>query len=228
MKQERKGPALLSLLNRKERENVLLQCATRRYAKGEQIIRETEQANGMYFIERGRVLVTLLSEDGREVNFANLEQGENFGELSLIDGMPRSATVTALTETDMIIMSPRVFRRMLKRHPAVAFGLLKQLSGMIRRLCDRISEYSTAGVNHRIHAEMLRLACKHIDLDGVARIPNLPTQAQFASRISCHREAVSRELKSLEKEGILMKKNRQIIIPEIRRLQSKVALLMAR
>lgn len=228
MKRKPGGPALLGLLNRKERESVLLQCATRRYAKGEQIIRETERANGMYFIERGRVLVTLLSEDGREVNFANLEQGENFGELSLIDGKPRSATVTALDETDMIIMPPRVFKGMLKRHPAVTIGLLEQLSGMIRRLCERISEYSTAGVNRRIHTEMLRLACQHIDLDGIARIPNMPTHAQFASRISCHREAVSRVLKSLEKEGILMKNKRQIIIPEIRRLQSKVALLMAR
>ena len=222
------GPALLGLLGREEREAALRQCAVRRYARGEQIVREREQDSNMYFIERGRVRVTLFSKDGREVSFANLEAGENFGEIAIIDGKPRSATVIALTETDMIIMPPQVFRRMLDSHPAVALELLQQLTAIIRRLCDRIFEYSTAGVHNRIHAELLRLARKNLDLDGVARIPGAPTHAQLASRVSCHREAVSRELKSLEKEGILVKKNRQLIIPDIRLLQQMVDQVMGR
>jgi len=216
-----KGPALLGLLDHKVREKVLLQCVTRRYAKGEHIIRATELDNKMYFIDRGRVQITLLSRDGREVNFANRESGDHFGELSLIDGKPRLATVTALAETHMIIMPPRVFRRMLDRHPAVAFVLMAQLSAMVRRLCRRISEYSTTDVSHRIRAELLRLAGGHLDLDGVVRIPHMPTQAQFAGRVSCHREAVSRELRSLEKEGIVVKKRRRLIIPNIALLQRK-------
>lgn len=223
MKHQHDGaPALLALLGDEERAAVLRKCALRRYAKGEQIVRAMELDSRMYFIERGRVRVTLFSRDGREVSFANLEQGENFGEISIIDGKPRSATVIALTQTDMLIMPPQVFLRMLEQHPAVALEMLRQLTAMIRRLCDRIFEYSTVGVSNRIHAELLRLARQHIDLDGIARIPGAPTHAQFASRVSCHREAVSRELKSLENDGILMKKNRQFIIPEIQRLQQMV------
>lgn len=228
MKRQQKPPALLGLLDAGEREKILAQCTTRRYAKGEQIVREMERDDNMYFIERGKVRVTLFSREGREVSFANLEQGESFGEISIIDGKPRSANVIALTETDMIIMPPQTFRRMFHQHPAVAVELLKQLAAMIRRLCERIFEYSTIGVNNRIHAELLRLAKEHLDLDGIARIPNVPTHAQFASRVSCHREAVSRELKALENEGILLKKNRKLIIPEIRRLQKMVDHVLGR
>ena len=228
MKLQHKGPALFGLLDTEEREKILAQCTAHRYAKGEQVVREMETDNNMYFIERGKVRVTLFSKEGREVSFSILQAGDNFGEMSAIDGKPRSANVIALTETEMIIMPPRVFRRMFHRHPVVAQELLQQLTAMIRRLCDRIFEYSTLGVNNRIHAELLRLAGDHIDLDGVVRIPNVPTHAQFASRVSCHREAVSRELKALENEGIVQKKNRKLIIPEIQRLQKMVDRAMGR
>lgn len=228
MKPPPKESVLLGLLDPGEREKLLLQCATRKYARGEQIVREMENSNNMYFIERGKVRVTLFSRDGREVSFADLQQGENFGEMSVIDSKPRSANVIALTETDITIMPSAVFRRILHEHPAVALELLRQLTAMIRRLCDRIFEFSTIGVNNRIHAELLRLARKNLDLDGIARIPNVPTHAQFASRVSCHREAVSRELKALEKRGILQKKNRKLIVPKIALLQEMVDHVMGR
>ena len=228
MKQQPKVPVLLGVLEEAEREKILGLCAERRFAKGEQVVREAEQDHNMYFIERGKVRVTLFSRDGREVSFANLAGGENFGELAIIDGKTRSANVIALAETDMIIMPPQVFRLMFRRNPAVALALLQQLTAMIRRLCERIFEFSTIGVNNRIHAELLRLARDNLDLDGVARIPNVPTHAQFASRVSCHREAVSRELKVLEHDGIVHKKNRKLVVPQIEKLQRMVDHVMGR
>lgn len=216
------GYALLSLLDEAARARWLRRCAERRYAGGEQIVRELEHDDNIYFIRRGKVRVTLLSRDGREVNFADLNQGENFGEISLIDGQPRSANVVALIDTEMVVMPARVFGEMLRAHPPVALQLLRQMTAMIRRLCERIFEYSTLGVNNRIHAELLRLGKSHLDLDGVARIKAMPTHAQLASRVSCHREAVSRELKTLEKQGIVAKKNRKFIIPNLQILQEMV------
>lgn len=222
MKRPHKPPILLGLVNDVEREKLLRLCQTRNYAKGEQVVREMDDDTNMYFIVAGKVRVTLFSRDGREVSFADLKSGESFGEISIIDGKPRSANVIALLPTEMVIMPPAVFREVLVQHPKVAVELLKQMTAMIRRLCERIFEYSTVGVNNRIHAELLRLARAHLDLDGIARIPNIPTHAQLASRVSCHREAVSRELKALENDGILHKKNRKLVVPEIRRLQMLV------
>ncbi|MDA7968361.1 MAG: Crp/Fnr family transcriptional regulator [Gammaproteobacteria bacterium] len=221
----RTEPALLAALAPEALEKIRAQCATRRYEKDEQIVGELERGKQMYFIERGRARVTLLSYGGREVSFVDLAAGENFGELSLIDGQPRSANVIALTECEIMVMPENVFQRLLDAHPRIAFALLRQLTAMVRRLCERIFEFSTIGVNQRLHAELLRLAKKHIELDGVARIPNAPTHAQLASRISCHREAVTRELNSLENAGVLAREKRKLIVPEIRRLQQMVDLV---
>lgn len=228
MKPQAQDSSLLGQLMPEARARILSRCVTRKYAKGQQVLREMAKDNNMYFIRRGEVRVTLFSKDGREVSFADLRVGDNFGELSVIDGKPRSANVIALADSEILIMPPAVFRRMYMQHPAVAIGLLKQLAAMIRRLCDRIFEFSTVGVNNRIHAELLRLAKRHIDLDGVARIPNVPTHAMLASRVSCHREAVSRELKRLQNEGVLQKKNRRLIVPDIARLQRMVEHVLGR
>ncbi|MGR3983914.1 MAG: Crp/Fnr family transcriptional regulator [Gammaproteobacteria bacterium] len=213
---------LLAALAPEVRKKIRARCITRRYAKGEQIIGERERDNHIYFIDRGNARVTLFSCGGREVSFINLEAGENFGELALIDGRPRSANVIALTDAEITVMPARVFHYLLAAHPPLAFELLRQLSAMIRRLCERVFEFSTIGVNQRLHAELLRLARKNTDLDGIARIPNAPTHAQFASRISCRREAVSRELKLLESEGVVAREKRKLVVPEIGRLQRMV------
>ncbi len=220
--------SLLALLPVEERKKVIEQCTIHQYAKGEQVVREMERGDNMYFIDRGRVQVTLLSRDGREVIFASLEQGEHFGELAVIDGKPRSADVVALTETQIMIMPAPIFRQMLLKNPEISGQLLEQLVMMIRRLCDRIFEFSTIGVNNRIHAELLRLAQGHLELDGITRISNPPTHAQIASRVSCHREAVSRELKALERRGILVRKNRNLIIADIELLQKMVDQVIGR
>lgn len=216
------APTLLDAVAPDARALILRECKTRRCAKGEQVVRAQSSDDNFYLIARGKVRVTLFSRDGREVSFITLAPGDNFGELALIDGQPRSSDVIALSETELIVMPPDTFRRMVREHPAVAHQLLRQLTSVIRRLSERVFEYSTIGVNNRIHAEVLRLARAGLDLDGVARIDNPPTHAQLASRVSCHREAVSRELKSLENRGVVHKKNRKWIIQDIDALQELV------
>ena len=126
MKVKRKVPALLGKMARDERDKILAQCNQRSYAKGEQIVREMDWAeHSMYFIDHGTVRVTLFAGNGREVSFATLGAGENFGEISAIDGKPRSATVIALTKTDITIMSSQVFARLLGDYPKVARKLFE-------------------------------------------------------------------------------------------------------
>lgn len=213
---------LLAALAPETRDVIRAQCATRRYPKGRQIISELDRGDNIYFIERGRVRVALFSSGGREVSFITLEAGENFGELAVLDGMPRSANVIALSDVEIMIMPSQVFHELLAGHPPLALATLRQLSAVIRRLCERVFEFSTVGVNHRLHAELLRIAREHVDLDGAARISTAPTHAQLASRISCHREAVSRELRSLEKNGVIIRDKRKLLVPQVARLQEMV------
>ena len=212
---------MLKGLNRHAQTEILSQCVVRRYAKGERIVRESERADGLYFIARGRAQATKSSACGFEVNFADLEQGAHFGEQSLINVELHATTVTALTDAHIIVMPPLVCRAMLECHPALAFGLLAHAHATVRDLSERVLEYSTVDVERRVRAELLRLAVRHFDLDGVARIPPM-THAKFAARVSCHREAVSRELKALQRAGVVTRQDRYFIVPDIARLRRLV------
>lgn len=211
-------PHLLKSLNNQAREEALSGCIIRRYAKGENIIREGERVDGMYFIDRGRAQVTMSSACGGEVNFTDLEQGEHFGAFSIINGEALSVTITALADTRIFVMPPAVFRRMLSRHMELVYGLMERLNAHARQLRSRILEYSTVSVDRRVRAELLRMSGRHFMLDGVSRIPHM-THAKFAGHVSCHREAVSRELKALERDNIVTKNKRQFIISDIARLR---------
>lgn len=211
-------PQLLAGLETEARAEVLSKCAVQRHAKGARIIREGERADGLYFIARGRAQVTRSSPDGMQVNFADLEQGEHFGESSVIDNQPHATTISALTDARIMFMSPRVFQWMLNRHASVALGLTRRLLATQRGLLERIAEFSTQSINYRVRSESFRLAKRHQVLDGSARIPYM-THAKFAGHVSCHREAVTRELKTLERDGIVLKQQRQFIVPDIERLR---------
>ena len=96
------------------------------------------------------------------------------------------------------------------------------MTAVVRRLGDRIFEYSTLDVSRRIKLELLRLARENLDYDGVARFPK-PPQADLASRLTCNREAISREYAVLEKEGVLSRKRGKLVVEDISRLESMVA-----
>ena len=216
---ESSSDSLLRLLPEEDRNRFLKKTIRKSFAKGDQIVRENDRDSNFYIIDSGRVRVTLFSSEGKEVSFIDLAAGENFGELSVIDGLPRSANVIALADTQITIVPAQQFVALLETNPQVCFEILKQVTGIVRRLCDRIFEYSTLDVLSRICLEILRLAEGNIDLDGVARISNPPTQTEMASRISCAREGVSRELARLEKTGIISKASKKLIVNDLSRLE---------
>lgn len=213
---------VLQALSPEELKQALSFCIRRTFVKDEQIVRQMDTDNNIYFVEAGELGVAQYSDSGREVGYIELKTGDNFGEVSVIDGGPRSACVTALSESIVTVMPFSTFQGLMQAHTTINILLMKQLTGIIRRLSERVYEFSTLSVNNRIHAELLRWARKYIDLDGVARIPSPPTHAQMASRLSCNREAVSRELKRLENQGVLQKQGGRWIIPDCQGLQKMV------
>lgn len=209
MEQGSRGPGrvsranLFSGLSDMEVAKIIGGCTRRQYPRDAQVVRESEQDNNIYLLEDGLLGVAQYAASGREVGFRELKPGDHFGELSAIDGGPRSASVVALQESIVTVMPFSVFESLVHENSAVRIAVLRHLTGLVRRLSDRVYEYSTLGVNNRIRAELLRLAELGEDMDGVARIHQPPTHAQLAGRVSCNREAVSRELGRLEKLGFL-------------------------
>lgn len=209
-------------LDSREIERLTQRVNWRNYKTGQQIIGHQDASTDVYFMVSGTVRVTLFSSAGKEVAFRDIHAGECFGEFAAIDGAPRSANVIALTDVMIGSVSAETFRAILQEYPAVSMAMLTTLTGMVRSLSERIFEFSTLAVKNRIHSELLRLA-RESERDGnAARISPAPTHADIASRISTHREAVTRELNDLTKSGLLKRDGRTLIISDVEELERLV------
>jgi len=193
-------------------------CRWRRYEAGRQIIYHQDDTTDVYFIADGRVHVTVYSPSGKEVAFRDLGPGKSFGEISAVDGAPRSATVIALTDALLASMPADVFQRTLREYPEVSERMMRQLAGLVRLLSDRVVEFGVLAVKNRIDAELLRLA-REYGVDGNAAVLSpAPTHADIASRVATHREAVTRELNALARDGLIERRRGALVIPDIDRL----------
>jgi CRP/FNR family transcriptional regulator, cyclic AMP receptor protein len=108
-----------------------------KYADGEVIVREGDTGREMYIIRRGGVEVTK-SLGGREMLLATLERGSFFGEMSLLESQPRSATVRAKGETELLVIEPGGLLLKIRRDPTFAFEMLQHMSRRVRDLDDRL------------------------------------------------------------------------------------------
>ncbi|WP_207482869.1 Crp/Fnr family transcriptional regulator [Arenibaculum pallidiluteum] len=197
-------------------------CRWRRFSSREEILRYGDETTDVFFIVRGRVRVTYYSLAGKEVMFRDLSAGELFGEMSAIDGEPRSASVIALTDTLLAMLTATQFWDVLRSHEAVNAAVMRRLAGLVRGLTMRVVEASTLAVRSRIHAEMLRLARAATPVGNRAVIAKRPTHAEIASRIGTHREAVTRELNQLLRDGVLEKHGSVLVVSDIAALERMI------
>ena len=130
--------------------------AVRSYLHNEAIIAHRDSGSDVFFLLEGRARVTLFSESGREIAYRDVGPGEIFGELAGIDGKPRSASVVALESARAARLPEAAFRDMVSTHPVFAWALLDHLSAQLRRMTDRVFEFSTLVVRKRLILELLR------------------------------------------------------------------------
>ena len=203
-------------------ERIQRRCDWRLYEPGQQIIHYDDVSDDVFFLIKGVARVTIYSVDGMAVSFRELSPGDMFGEYPAIDSGPRSASVEARTACMIGLMPAAAFIELLESEPKVQRALLRQLVMTIRRLTNRVYEFSTLAVNNRIQAELLRLASLAAREGNGARITPVPTHAEIASRVSTHREAVTRELNRLSKIGVLERRGDALVIKDVERLTEMV------
>jgi CRP/FNR family cyclic AMP-dependent transcriptional regulator len=217
-----RGVELLRSLGAEERGALAKRCRGRHYRAGEQILAYGETSSDVYFVVSGQVRATIYARSGKEVSFRDIGAGRMFGDLSAIDGKPRSASVVALSDALILTMPHEVFWEVLGAHRSAMQATLKELAGLIRRLSERIIEFSTLGVRNRIHAELLRLSREHMHGQNSAVIEPAPTHAEIASRVSTHREAVTRELNDLAAQGLIERRRGVLVVGDVGRLAEMV------
>ena len=182
------------------------------------IVGYLDESRQVFFLAEGTARAIIYSLSGKEVSFRDVQAGEMFGEFAAIDGEPRSASVEALKPCLIAAMTAELFWEVLRDHSGVAEATLRRLTNQIRALTERVLEFSTLAVKHRIHAELLRMARDHLGEDDTAVVAPAPTHHEIASRISTHREAVTRELNHLARIGVVERRDHRLIIRDISRL----------
>jgi CRP-like cAMP-binding protein len=204
-------------------EELARQCRWRRYTSGEQIISREAADNDVYLIVAGRVRVTTFSASGREVLFGEISGGQWFGDFAAIDGLSRSADVVAIEDTLLASMGPAVFMKLLHEHSDVCDRVMRRLVNGVRELTDRIYDFSTLGVQNRVHAEVLRLARQAGVAGNSATIDPAPKHAEIAAQISTYREQVTRELGAMAKQGLVRRSGHALVVTDVARLERIVA-----
>jgi len=176
----------------------------RRFKRNNLILFEEDTGNSLFVIKAGRVKISHISPDGNEAILAILGQGDFFGELSVIDGQGRSASVTSIDEVELLMLHRTDFLDLIERIPKIAITLLKELAGRIRKSDSHIRSLSLLDARGRIASTLIRLA-EDIGMmhEGKVTISELPLQRDLASIAGTSRETISRVLKKFEEEGYL-------------------------
>jgi len=198
-------------------------CHAGIFSANKPVVSARDDTHDVYFVASGKVRVTIISVAGKEVTFRDMGPGSVFGDLSAIDGQARSANVITLEESLIAWMSADVFLDTLERYSSVSRAMLLVLTDLVRRLSERVVEFSTLGVKNRLHAELLRLAREAMVGENSANISPSPTHAGLASRISTHREAVTRELHELAGLGLLERRKGALFVHDVDRLAHMVS-----
>ncbi|WP_198343730.1 Crp/Fnr family transcriptional regulator [Pseudorhodoplanes sinuspersici] len=189
------GPQAIAILD--------TQCTWRKYSRNEWVVEYHEATTDVFFVLSGVVRLKIPAASGREVLFKDLDAGGFIGEIAAIDGEPSATGILAYTDVVIARMPRGVFRTVLDHHPDVRDQVLLRAAKIIHALTDRVRDFSMLDVRHRIYAELLRLAQPKAGAENRASISPPPTQAAIAARVSTRREAVAREMKALERAGLI-------------------------
>jgi CRP/FNR family transcriptional regulator, cyclic AMP receptor protein len=186
---------------------------TRTLARGHVVFREGDEGDRLFVVLEGKVKISRAAADGRENLLAVLGAGEMFGELSLFDPGPRTATVTTVTEAVLASLDHDDLRPLLLERPGVAVQLLRALAQRLRRTNEAMADLVFTDVPGRVAKALLDLAEKFgsPDTDGL-RVRHDLTQEELAQLVGASRETVNKALSEFAHRGWLRIEGRSVLL----------------
>lgn len=195
----------------------------RRYRAGAVVFHREDHGATLYIIHGGRVKLVLASPEGREVTVGILGPGDFFGELALLDGGPRSASVVALDAVETLTLDRAPFIATLEQHPEVAGSLLAVLGDRLRRTDELIQDILFLDLPARLAKQLLALAEGYGSRTPAGlRIDLRLSQAELAGIVGATRESVNRCLNAFAGRDILLLDREGITILEPDELRRRI------
>jgi CRP/FNR family transcriptional regulator, cyclic AMP receptor protein len=185
----------------------------RRFPKGQVLCSEGDPGDSLIVLEAGRVRISRYTAGGQEVVLATVAAPAVFGELALIDGAARSATIQATEPVGVRLVERAAFLALLEREPAVARGLLLTLAGMVRATNERLTDLVALDVPGRLAKWLLAHAEAPMPpKSGDPVVPLTVTQTELATELGTTRVSVNRALRALEEQGAISVERDRIVV----------------
>jgi CRP-like cAMP-binding protein len=204
-------------LERAALERVAAGMRTRRFRRGEVIFHIGDPGDALFVIVDGEVKISLPSETGDEAILATLRVGDVFGELALLDGAPRSASATAISATETVVLPRDKFRELIATEAGVRDALLASIAGELRRLTTHVEELHFLDITGRLAARLVRLAQEGgtRTSDGTVRLRSNLTQGDLAAMVGCTRQSVNKLLGQFTDDGLIRLDREGIVVTNL-------------
>ena len=205
-------PNIFQDLSAEDRDLIKSKLTLGHYHEGEVLFSEGDLGDNMIFIMKGRVKISKTSQEGRELLITYAGEGEFFGELSVLTGQRRSATVTVTEALTVQVMSKADFLVCLAR-PDFSRVFMTALAWRLHESSERFSDLVLYNIYRNV-LETLRRLAQPIMIDGVERlvIENRPTHQEIAALLGSSREVITRTLRHLQRDGLLHIEGKRVVI----------------
>ena len=219
-----KNIPLFKHLKNSQLKEIAERCTNARYKKGDVVFYKTDLSTDLYIVNSGKLKAILMDEEGDEMVLAQFERGAFFGELSLLDGKGRSATIVADKDSELSILKQDVFLDLLYKNSRIAVELMTTMVGRLRKADEMIESLAFLEVGERLVRTFLETA-----ENSGGRVPGFLqtgklTHKELAARIGSSREAVSKCMKVLLTKGIIKEVEGHILVADnaLDRLKEKL------
>jgi CRP-like cAMP-binding protein len=210
---------LFSALEPKDLAQIGAIASTKLFRANERVVRQGDAADAAYVVVHGRLKVSVEGDTSRGALLGLMGPGEVFGELSIVDGGTRSATVHAIEPTLLVVIERVRFETLLRSSADVTYKVLKNLSRRLRRLTERVEIESTLDVERRLARRMVELAATEGVQEGKSiRVRVKLSQSDLGEMIGATRESVNKHLRALGKRGIVDHGRGEIVVRDLRTL----------
>lgn len=198
----------LSDLSESDRKIIYDQCTQRSVSPRTVIVSQGSSGRDMFIVVSGSLKVSVLSGEGKEISFVVLRQGDYFGELSMIDGRRRSATVTAIEHSELLVLGHSEYQRLLREHPHTATEFLTRmlltLANRIRATDELYQDSVFLDVSSRLAKFLLSASIEDNDsVSGQRQLDVQLSQYELGTLVNASRESVNKQLRDWEEQGIV-------------------------
>jgi len=200
--------------------NVQSFCEIRQFRQNELVVTREDQNKSVFLVISGTYSIEITINENQELRYADLSQNEFFGEMSAIDGMPRSADVRCRTDGEVAELKADDFEQLLLIEPQLSLRLLKLLTTRLRQSNQRLQDFSTTSPNTRVIQQIIQLVRPSSDKPGEWIISPTPKHDEIAAWTGTSKDFVRSILGKLIHDNILVRRNRDMIVLDLFSLKS--------